>query len=107
MDRRLKLHKVLCEFLGCPEMGDGCLVYFQPPPNVGMQYDCIVYERSRMNTDFADNLPYTIQDRYQVTAIYRNPDSGLPRKIAGLPRCSHEQHFTSGNLNHDVFNLYF
>lgn len=107
MDRRLLLHAVLCKLLNCPETGDACRAYFQPPPNTEMQYDCIVYERSRMDTDFADNLPYTIHNRYQLTAIYRNSDSGLPGEIAKLPRCSHERYFTSDNLNHDVFNLYF
>ena len=107
MDRRLLLHAVLCKLLNCPKTGDACRAYFQPPPNTEMQYDCIVYERSRMDTDFADNLPYTIHNRYQLTAIYRNPDSGLPGEIAKLPRCSHERHFTSDNLNHDIFNLYF
>lgn len=46
-------------------------------------------------------------DRYQVTVIYRNPDSEIPSKIALLPMCSHERHYTKENLNHDVFNLYF
>ena len=44
---------------------------------------------------------------YQVTVIYRNPDSEIPSKIALLPMCSHERHYTKENLNHDVFNLYF
>ena len=52
-------------------------------------------------------LPYALHDRYQVTAIYRNPDSEIPSKIALLPMCSHERHYTKENLNHDVFNLYF
>ena len=56
---------------------------------------------------FADNQPYALHDRYQVTAIYRNPDSEIPSKIAQLPMCSHERHYTKDNLNHDVFNLYF
>lgn len=72
-----------------------------------MIYDCIVYERSRIEPTFADNQPYALHDRYQVTVIYRNPDSEIPSKIALLPMCSHERHYTKENLNHDVFNLYF
>lgn len=101
MSRRTELQTVLESILG------GEQVYFQPPSNVEMEYDCIVYERSRMETRFADNGPYSLIDRYQVTAIYRNPDSDLPRRIAKLPMCSHERHFTSDNLHHDVFNLYY
>lgn len=60
-----------------------------------------------LNLLLADNQPYALHDRYQVTVIYRNPDSEIPSKIALLPMCSHERHYTKENLNHDVFNLYF
>ncbi len=82
-------------------------VYFQPPADCKMKYPCIVYERSRIEADFADNLPYTFRDRYQVTVIDKDPDSNLPRKVAALPMCSHDRHYTASNLHHDVFNLYF
>lgn len=72
-----------------------------------MKYPCIVYERSRIEPDFADNLPYIFRDRYQVTVIDKDPDSDLPRKIAALPMCVHDRHYTASNLHHDVFNLYF
>ena len=52
-----------------------------------MEYDCIVYERKLMKPTFANNQPYLLHDCYQVTLIYRNPDSD--------------------NLHHDVFTLYF
>jgi hypothetical protein len=29
------------------------------------------------------------------------------QKLLELPMCSHRQHYVSGNLNHDVFGLYF
>ena len=106
-NRRLELHTILCDILGCPEHGKECRVYFQSPSNVEMRYDCIRYERKKINTDFADNFPYQLLDRYQLTLIYKNPDSDLPKKIAALSRCSHERHYTADNLHHDVFNLYF
>ena len=46
-------------------------------------------------------------DRYQVTVIYKNPDSDLPHRLAMLPMCTHDRHFTADNLNHDIFNLYY
>lgn len=107
MNRRLKLHAILCGILGCPERGDDCRAYFQSPANVDMEYDCIRYERAKIGADYADNLPYQLRDRYQLTLIYRNPDSELPKKIAELPMCSHERHYTADNLHHDIFNLYF
>lgn len=107
MNKRLVLHAILCDILGCPKCGSNCRAYFQPPTNIEMKYDCIRYERSRIDSDYADNRPYKFYDRYQLTLIYRNPDSELPKKIARLPMCSHERHYTSDNLNHDIFNLYF
>lgn len=111
MERRLELHAILCKILGCPECDDpelgNCRAYFQPSPNTEMEYDCIVYERSKIDADYADNLPYLLHDRYQLTLIYEDPDSDLLHEIARLPMCSHERHFTADNLNHDVFNLYF
>ncbi len=101
MSRRIELQSLLEEILGSRN------VYFQPPASLKMQYDCIRYERIRIDTDHADNLPYQLYDRYQIIAIYKNPDSDLPRKIAALPMCYHERHYTADNLNHDVFNLYY
>ncbi len=99
--QRLSLQSKLEEILGSDH------VYFQPPPSLALEYDCIVYKRNYIKTDFADNNPYRLEDRYSVTVIYRHPDSDLPYKIASLPKCSFDRHFVSDNLNHDVFNLYF
>lgn len=107
MSRRLELHTVLCGLLECPERGEECRAYFQSPSNVKMRYDCIRYERSRIDPAYADNLPYRLHDRYQLTVIYKNPDSELPSKVAGLPMCRHEQHYTADNLHHDIYTLYY
>lgn len=101
MDRRLELHELLETILGSSN------VYFQPPTGFQMVYDCIVYSRSHIDSTFANNQPYLLNDRYQITVIYRNPDSDLPKKVARLPMCVHDRHFTADNLNHDVFILYF
>lgn len=82
-------------------------VYFQPDENTTMAYPCIVYKRDRAHTAHADNSPYRYLKRYQVTVIDPDPDSGIPDKVAALPSCSHERFYTAGNLNHDVFNLFF
>lgn len=82
-------------------------VYFQPPTNVQMQYPCIVYKRDRADTQFASNLPYRYDKRYQVTVISRDPDIDIPDKIGALPKCVHRRFFVANNLNHDVFTLFF
>lgn len=82
-------------------------VYFQPPNGLQMVYPCIVYTRDNAETSYADNSPYRQTKRYSVTVIDRNPDSLIPDKVAGLPMCSYNRFFTSDDLNHDVYTLYF
>lgn len=82
-------------------------VYFQPPVNVQVQHPCIVYKRDDTAVTFAGNAPYSQVRRYQVTVIDRDPDSPIPDKVASLPLAKFSRHFTAGNLNHDVFELYF
>lgn len=98
---RLELQALLEVLLGSTN------VYFQPPNNKEMLYPCIVYHRDTASTQFAANLPYRYDHRYQVTVIDRNPDSAIPDKVARLPMCIHNRFFTADNLNHDVFILYF
>ena len=100
MDERLELHEILCEILGSDN------VYFQPPEKLIMKFPCIVYERSSAKTIFADNNPYNYKKRYKVTIIDPDPDSPIPLKVAKLPMCTFDTHFTADNLNHDVYSLY-
>lgn len=72
-----------------------------------MKYPCIVYHRSTGDTQFADDIPYVYKKRYQITVMDQNPDSEIPDKIAKLPMCVFDRHFSSDRLNHDVFNIYF
>lgn len=83
------------------------VVYFQPPSNHLMNYPCIVYNRSRINPLFADNIPYNHQKTYNLTVIYEDPDSILPDIISKLPRCTHDRSFNSDQLHHDVFTIIF
>jgi hypothetical protein len=82
-------------------------VYFQPPDNVQIQYPCIVYQRYRALADFADNNVYNRVVSYQVTVIDSDPDSLIPAKVGALPLCTTNRNFVAGNLNHDVYTLYF
>lgn len=82
-------------------------VYFQPPSNLTLQYPCIVYKRTDEHSEFADNERHRHIWRYEVTVIDRNPDSSLVEEMLELPLCSFDRHFTTENLNHDVFNLFF
>lgn len=101
MSDRLDLHEILCEILGTRN------VYFQPPESLKMQYPAIVYHRSDIQNDFADNGVYKQSRAYQVTVIDKDPDSEIVDKVSMLPACTFDRHFTSDNLNHDIFRLYY
>jgi hypothetical protein len=82
-------------------------VYFQPPENFKIAYPCIVYEQSNIDTRHANNVPYSLTKQYTITVIDKNPDTRIPDKVACLPMCSFDRHFTSDNLHHYVFKIYY
>jgi hypothetical protein len=86
---------------------DGVNIYFQPPANVTMSYPAIVYNRDYASVHYADNHPYSRMIRWQLTVIDPNPDSLIPDKVAMLPLTTYVRHYTTENLNHDIFNIYF
>lgn len=98
--RRLQLQSLLEQALGSEH------VYFQPPPDVKMQYPCIVYERDNASFKNADNQTYSWTQRYQVTYVDPNPDSDVIDKLAHFPLSSFSRHFATSGLNHDVFVIY-
>lgn len=63
--------------------------------------------RDGSDAKFAENLLYLHTKRYMVTVIDRNPDSSLPDKVEELPMCKFDRFFALGNLNHNVFSLFF
>jgi len=101
MDRRPQLQSLLETLLGSDN------VYFQPPPNIQLQYPAIVYKRNNADTKFGDNYPYRVTQRYLVTLISEDPDDATWQKLVALQRCLHERWYAVNDLNHDVFNLYF
>lgn len=100
-DRRLQLQTILSDIPGVTK------AYFQAPGSEKMVYPCILYALDEINTQHADNLPYHVTKRYQVTVIDRNPDSTIPDAVAQLPLSSFSRFFVSDSLNHYVFALYF
>ncbi len=93
--------EILEEILGLPN------VYFQPPPSKDMQYPCLVYELDDVLTLKADNGPYSMFDRYQVTFIRNEPDSPVIRKLLSLKYAEFSRHFATSGLNHDVITIYY
>lgn len=101
MASRADLHEVLCEILGSNS------VYFQPPESVKMTYPAIRYKRKKIDNEHADNKVYVQFRSYEITVIDYDPESEIVDRISLLPQCSHDRHYETSNLNHDVFTLYF
>jgi hypothetical protein len=68
-----------------------------------MIYPCIVYERTKIINTVASNKVYIQDYSYQITAIYKNPDDELPKKLSKSLICDHIRHFVSDGLYHDIF----
>lgn len=101
MADRLELQTLLEEILGSRN------VYFQPPESLRMKYPAIVYTRDGINNTFADDESYVSRRRYSVTVIDEDPDSPIIDKVNKLQNCQFNRHFTSDQLNHDIFTLFF
>lgn len=99
LNRRIQLNEMLVDLLGSNN------VYFQPPSTIKMDYPCIVYNLSDIDSRFADNIPYFRKRQYSVTVIDRDPDSVIRDKMTDLKNCAFERGFTSDNLYHYVFSL--
>lgn len=101
MDKRLELHEILCDILGSRN------VYYQPPASLEMSYPAIVYSRDIIHNKHANNAVYNQAFGYQVILIDPDPDSEIVYKLSKLPMCEFNSHYTSNNLNHDIFTLYY
>lgn len=82
-------------------------VYFQKPSKITVP--CIVYEKSNNPaTKYAGNKKYMNLPHYVITYIKDDPDDDeVTDKLDSLLFCSFDRRFISGNLYHDVFDLYY
>lgn len=99
--RRLKLHKFLCELIG----SKNC--YYSPPSGIHMKYPCIVYDLSSPDVIHADNIPYLTSLQWTITVIDENPDSKISDLFFNMRECRFDRKFTADDLNHFVYSLYF
>lgn len=101
MASRLDLHRILESIPGVKK------AYFQPPESVKLVYPCIIYNISRISSDYADNKKYFNRTSYSLTVIDRDPDSKIPAELLKLDFCTFDRFFVSDNLNHFVLTIYF
>ena len=96
---RVELHKTLTDILDN--------VYYQPPESIKLSYPCIVYHLSRFQTKFANNKRYRDLKCYDLTLIDKSVTSKYLQPIRELPYCEFTRFYTSDNLNHFCFQIYF
>lgn len=101
MDNRVEFQNQLEQLLGSRN------VYFQPPENIKIEYPAIIYSRTRIDTTFANNNGYKLDHAYQVVYVHSDPDDPVIDKLALFPTSRFQREFTSDNLYHDVFIIYF
>lgn len=102
MAKREKLHNELCAVLGSRN------VYFQTPEDVKMKYDAIRYELSGKDIKRANNGLYKMTNQYSGVVITKDPDTTIPDRLLNrFEMCSFGRPYTSDNLNHYPFTLYY
>ena len=99
MGSRLDLQNLLEFVLGSRN------VYYQPPESVKIKYPAIIYRRNDIDNNFADDIVYVQNHTYQIIVIDADPDSEIVDRVSKLPMCRYDRHYTSDNLNHDIFIL--
>lgn len=100
MDSRLDLQSKLEELLESKN------VYYQPPENIKMNYPAIVYSKTNIGKQNANDEWYRSSTRYKVTVIDRLPNNKVINKLLRLRYCSYDTNYISDNLYHDVLTLY-
>lgn len=97
--KRLELHNLLVGTIGSNN------VYFQPPETVKMQYPCVIYHTSYIDTSHADNTSYITHYRYLFTYVTRNPDDENIEKLKLLPATKFDRYYTADNLHHYSYEI--
>lgn len=97
---RLEFHTILTS------LDPDIKVYFQPPASVKLEYPCIIYKRSSIDSKHAGNKPYVLTDIYTVTVMTKDPDSLLPKAVASLEGSRFDRYYPADSLHHNVFNIH-
>lgn len=101
MSKRKNLDKELRRILGSDN------VYYQPDLNVRLKYPCIIYRLSQPGITDADDSVYLYRNRYELTLIFKDPDSDLSeRLIKRIRYCRPSSpRYISDNLYHENLTL--
>lgn len=101
MMSRIEVQNLLEEILGSDR------VYFQAPPNTGMQYPCIVYEFVRPDVKPADNTLYLVTGRWEIHHMYKSISNDLKEKMLfASPYMSWSRRIVKDGIYNDYYTLY-
>lgn len=100
MASRLELQSKFEELLGSRN------VYYNPPANITIKYDCIRYSLNGMQNTHANNNKYSKMKRYDGIVISKQSDPEVFDKILDLQYCSPGTPYKADNLNHYPFTIY-
>lgn len=101
MRTRIDFDNVLRDILGTTN------VYYQPPESFKVGIPGIIYKLGGIPIRHADDGNYIGKRRYQVTLIDPNPDSPIFEKLLALPYSEFDRAYSSNNLNHFTFTIYY
>lgn len=83
-------------------------VYFQPPESQKMIYPCFRYVLNDIDVKRANDDLYLAKRKYTITYIDKNPDNEMIEKmIETFQYCSFDRFYSSDNLNHYVYSLFY
>ena len=82
-------------------------VYFDPPESFKLKYPCIVYNLSGNYLRKADNKNYINMKRYTLIYITKDADDPMADVLEDLDHCSLDRPYSSDNLYHYAYTIYF
>ena len=83
-------------------------VYYQPPSNVRMNYPCIRFKLDGADVKYASNTPYRMMVKYQIIYVTNKVDDDMITQLPSQLRyCSFDRQYTSDNLYHYVFKVFY
>lgn len=101
MGTRLELHNILTGLLGSNN------VYYEPTESIKLSYPAIVYSKTNVWSNRADNTRYQKRARYDLVVIDKRPDNPVIEELLDLEYCGYDRHYVSDNLHHDSLTIYY
>lgn len=101
---RVELQSALQSIIGTRSDGRPN-VHYQTPKNIQLVYPCIMYEKTNMTADNADNTKFYKHETYKITYISTDILDPNVDTIWDLPFCRFDRQYPSDGLYHTIFIL--